>query len=101
MEHISRGVLPSVNAIVLVSDCSRRGIQAVSRIAELVKEVDIGVDHSYLIVNRAPNGELNDGVREEIEKRCSFDEICFVKASPAITANCGPGTFGLLYLTKK
>ena len=68
MEHISRGVLPSVNAIVLVSDCSRRGIQAVSRIAELVKEVDIGVDHSYLIVNRAPNGELNDGVREEIEK---------------------------------
>ena len=64
MEHISRGVLPSVNAIVLVSDCSRRGIQAVSRIAELVKEVDIGVDHSYLIVN----GELNDGVREEIEK---------------------------------
>jgi CO dehydrogenase maturation factor len=61
-------VLPSINAIVLVSDCSRRGIQAVSRIAELVKEVDIGVDHSYLIVNRAPNGELNDGVKEEIEK---------------------------------
>ncbi|MBR5979759.1 MAG: AAA family ATPase [Oscillospiraceae bacterium] len=68
MEHISRGVLPSVNAIVLVSDCSRRGIQAVSRIAELVKEVDLGVDHAYLIVNRAPHGELNDGVKEEIEK---------------------------------
>lgn len=68
MEHISRGVLPSVNCIVLVSDCSRRGIQAVSRIAELVKELDVGVDHAYLIVNRAPNGELNDGVREEIEK---------------------------------
>ena len=68
MEHISRGVLPSVNAIVLVSDCSRRGIQAVSRIAELVKEVDLGVDHAYLIVNRAPHGELNEGVKEEIEK---------------------------------
>ncbi|MBP0970355.1 MAG: AAA family ATPase [Oscillospiraceae bacterium] len=68
MEHISRGVLPNVNAIVLVSDCSRRGIQAVSRIAELVREVDLGVDHAYLIVNRAPNGELSDGVKEEIEK---------------------------------
>ena len=68
MEHISRGVLPSVNCIILVSDCSRRGIQAVARIAELVKEVDIGVDHAYLIVNRAPGGVLNDGVKEEIEK---------------------------------
>lgn len=68
MEHISRGVLPSVNCIVLVSDCSRRGIQAVGRIAELVKEMDLGVDKAGLIVNRAPNGELNDGVKEEIEK---------------------------------
>ena len=68
MEHISRGVLPSVNCIVLVSDCSRRGIQAVGRIAQLVKEMDLGVDKAGLIVNRAPNGELNEGVKEEIEK---------------------------------
>ena len=68
MEHISRGVLPSVNCIILVSDCSRRGIQAVARIAELVKEMDLGVDKAGLIVNRAPNGELNPGVVEEIEK---------------------------------
>ncbi len=68
MEHISRGVLPSVNYIVLVSDCSRRGIQAVGRIAELVKEMDLGVEKAGLIVNRAPNGELNDGVKEEIAK---------------------------------
>ena len=68
MEHISRGVLPSVNGLVLVSDCSRRGIQAVARIAELAREVEIGVDNTYLIVNRAPGGVLNDGVKEEIEK---------------------------------
>ncbi|MGI6218003.1 MAG: AAA family ATPase, partial [Coriobacteriales bacterium] len=28
MEHISRGTLPSIDTLVLVSDCSRRGIQA-------------------------------------------------------------------------
>ena len=68
MEHISRGVLPSVNCIVLVSDCSRRGIQAAARIAELVKENDLGVDKAGLIVNRAPEGKLDPGVVEEIEK---------------------------------
>ncbi|MBR7076053.1 MAG: AAA family ATPase [Lachnospiraceae bacterium] len=68
MEHISRGILPSVNLIVLVSDCSRRGIQAVGRIAELCGEMKLGQDRIVLIVNRAPNGELNEGIKEEIAK---------------------------------
>ncbi len=39
MEHISRGVLPSMQTAILVSDCSRRGVQAVGRIAELLRNV--------------------------------------------------------------
>ena len=68
MEHISRGVLPSVDTILLVSDCSRRGIQAVGRINEMIKELDLKPNSVGLIVNRAPAGVLNDGVKEEIEK---------------------------------
>jgi len=68
MEHISRGILPSVDYILLVSDCSRRGVQAVARIAELVAECEMHPKKIALIINRAPNGELNDGIREEIEK---------------------------------
>ena len=68
MEHISRGILPSVDYIVLVSDCSRRGIQAVARIAELVGEMGMHPKKLALVVNRAPNGELNEGIREEIAK---------------------------------
>ena len=68
MEHISRGILPSVDTIILVSDCSKRGIQAVGRIAQLTKEVDLGTDKVFLIVNRAPKGELADGIKEEIAK---------------------------------
>ena len=69
MEHISRGVLPSMQTAILVSDCSRRGVQAVGRIAELIRECDMHPDTVGLIINRAPGGQLNDGIREEIEKQ--------------------------------
>lgn len=68
LEHISRGTLPHVDTMLLVSDCSRRGIQAVARIAEMVKELELKPGRMQLIVNRAPSGELNPGVLEEIEK---------------------------------
>lgn len=68
LEHISRGTLPHVDTMLLVSDCSRRGIQAVARIAEMVKELELKPGRMQLIVNRAPGGELNPGVLEEIEK---------------------------------
>ena len=67
MEHISRGILPKVDTIILVSDCSRRGVQAVGRIAGLVKECGLNPKQIGLIVNRAPNGVLNEGTKEEIE----------------------------------
>ncbi|MDO5540009.1 MAG: AAA family ATPase [Eubacteriales bacterium] len=69
MEHISRGILPKVDMVLLVSDCSRRGVQAVGRIAELVKECGLNPKTMGLIVNRAPDGKLNDGTKEEIEKQ--------------------------------
>ena len=69
MEHISRGILPKVDTIILVSDCSRRGVQAVGRIAKLIPECGLKPKTVGLIVNRAPGGVLNDGTREEIEKQ--------------------------------
>ena len=68
LEHISRGTLPHVDTMLLVSDCSRRGIQAVGRIAEMIRELDLKPGEMKLIVNRAPGGELNPGVAEEIKK---------------------------------
>ena len=68
LEHISRGILPKVDTILLVSDCSRRGIQAAGRLAEMIDELKLNAKQVKLIVNRAPDGVLNDGVKEEIEK---------------------------------
>ena len=67
MEHISRGILPDVDIILLVSDCSRRGVQAVGRIAELIKEMDMKPSQVKLIINRAPSQELAAGILEEIK----------------------------------
>lgn len=68
MEHISRGILPKVDTVLLVSDSSRRGIQACGRIYELVKELKLNPTQIKLLVNRAPGGVLSDGVKEEIAK---------------------------------
>ncbi len=68
LEHVARGTLPRVDTMLLISDCSRRGIQAVARIAEMVREMNLNPTKMGLIVNRAPNGVLDDGVKEEIEK---------------------------------
>ena len=68
LEHISRGLLPHVDVILLVSDCSRRGIQAVGRIAQMIKDLNLNAESVKLIVNRASNGVLAEGIKEEIAK---------------------------------
>lgn len=69
MEHISRGVLPSMQTAILVSDCSRRGVQAVGRIAKLIEECDMHPRQIGLIINRAPGGVLSEGTKQEIENQ--------------------------------
>ena len=69
MEHISRGILPNMEIAVLVSDCSRRGVQAAGRIAALMKELNFHPKKVGLIVNRAPDGKLDEGTMEEIQNQ--------------------------------
>ena len=68
LEHVARGTLPHVDAMLLISDCSRRGVQAAARVAEIVGEMNLKPGTMGLIVNRAPEGVLDDGVKAEIEK---------------------------------
>ena len=68
LEHVARGTLPHVDTMLLISDCSRRGVQAVARIAEMVDELGLKPGQMGLIINRAPGGVLNAGVEEEIKK---------------------------------
>ncbi len=39
-------------------------------------------------------------IREEISKIAYFEHVVFQQASAAISSNCGPGSFGILYFVK-
>ncbi len=52
MEHISRLTTKNVDVLLVISDTSRRGIQAAVRINDLAKNLNIGVARSYLIINQ-------------------------------------------------
>jgi CO dehydrogenase maturation factor len=53
MEHISRLTTKNVDVLLIVSDTSRRGVQAALRIHQLSRELNIGVGKSWLVINQA------------------------------------------------
>ena len=68
LEHVARGTLPHVDTMLLISDCSRRGVQAVARLAEMINEMELKPGQMGLIINRAPGGVLDAGVKAEIDR---------------------------------
>ncbi len=66
MEHMSRLTTNRVDLLVLVSDPSWRGIQAVRRLKDLAQALKIVVGRPVLIVNRVTNG-LSPKTQSEIE----------------------------------
>jgi CO dehydrogenase maturation factor len=96
LEHISRGILPPVDLLLLVSDCSRRGIQAAGRIAKMVEELDLKIKKTGLIVNRAPAGQINDGIKDEIVLQ-KLDLTCIIPQDNHVFEYDAEGT-PLVYL---
>jgi len=92
LEHISRGILPPVELILLVSDCSRRGIQAAGRIAAMIVELGIKAQKVGLIVNRAPTeGQLAEGIKEEITLQ-KLDLLGVLPNDPLVSEYDSAGT---------
>ena len=69
LEHISRGTLPRIDVLLLISDCSHRGIQAAGRVAQMAAELKLNPKVMKLLVNRAPQGELGESILEEIRNQ--------------------------------
>ena len=63
MEHISRLTTNNIDVLLVVSDPTRRGIQAAARIVELTEELKLNIHQKLLLVNQA-----QDGQEEAIEK---------------------------------
>jgi CO dehydrogenase maturation factor len=67
MEHISRLTTSNIDVLLIVSDTSRRGLQAAIRINDLAKDLNIGVSKSCLIINQvkdAPSDEVVNMVKK-------------------------------------
>ncbi|HEY3379494.1 MAG TPA: AAA family ATPase [Armatimonadota bacterium] len=67
LEHLSRRTVLAVDYLIIVSDCSVRGVRTAGRIAELAQEMGTPVKERGLIVNRVPGGILPAGVQAEVE----------------------------------
>ncbi|MBW1849860.1 MAG: AAA family ATPase [Deltaproteobacteria bacterium] len=67
MEHISRLTTNNIDFLMAVSDPTRRGIQAASRIVNLTDELGLNIDRKCLIVNQIKPGQeqsIIDAVKE-------------------------------------
>lgn len=67
MEHISRLVTRNVDVLLIVSDPSRRAIQAAGRIARLASELNIGAVKTLLVVNQV-KGPLSEAALAVIKE---------------------------------
>ncbi|MCF8038455.1 MAG: AAA family ATPase [Desulfohalobiaceae bacterium] len=63
MEHISRLTTSNIDYLLVVSDPSRRGLQAAERIAGLARDLNIGARQTFLILNN-----VRQEPSEEIQK---------------------------------
>lgn len=64
LEHIARRTLLALDHMVIVSDCTLRGIRTAARVSALADEVGLPAKSRGLVVNRAPNGALPPAVRD-------------------------------------
>jgi CO dehydrogenase maturation factor len=67
MEHLSRRTTRDVQHLIIVSDPTQRGIVAAERIAAFRNELDIRIEHAYLVINRLV-GSVPSALQAEIDK---------------------------------
>lgn len=61
-----------------------------------------GIDTETLFITYAGmTREELAKIEDQVKKKTAFQNIILQKASPAISTNCGPGSFGLLYMMKQ
>jgi len=67
MEHLSRKTTDDVDALLLVSNHSVKGVRAIGRILELAAELKLHVKKKYILINMVPD-KLDPLVAEELKQ---------------------------------
>ncbi len=66
MEHISRKTNGDLDILLLISDHSIKGIKTCGRLVNLIKNLNIKVENTYLVIDKAEK-EINQHILSEIE----------------------------------
>lgn len=76
MEHLSRLTTNDIEVLLVVSDPTRRGIQAAARIVELTEQLSLNIARKLLILNQAKEGQ--DAIILEAVKNYDLDLVGMV-----------------------
>jgi CO dehydrogenase maturation factor len=85
LEHIARRTLLALDWLVLVSDCTVRGVRTAARISALADDVGLPARQRGLVINRVPNGELPPAVRAEADS-AGLHLLAAIPLDPAVAA---------------
>jgi CO dehydrogenase maturation factor len=67
MEHLSRRTTQGIDEMLLVSDHTVKGLRAIDRIRELIKELKLIIKRESVIINNVP-GEIDPLLKEEMRR---------------------------------
>jgi CO dehydrogenase maturation factor len=67
MEHLSRRTTRDVQHLLIISDPTQRGLVAAQRIADMRAELDINIEHAYLIINNL-HGDVPAALQAFVQK---------------------------------
>ena len=84
LEHLSRRTTRDVDALLIVSDPSVRGLTTAGRIVDLIDELKTRVGRHYLIVNRVV-GDLTPELEKVIAER-GLNLLAVIPDDPAVAA---------------
>ena len=80
MEHISRLTTNNIDVLLVVSDATRRGLQAAHRIVELTKALKLSISRKVVMINRTKEGQS-----EALDEALSQYDLDFVGTVPEDT----------------
>jgi CO dehydrogenase maturation factor len=84
MEHFSRMTTRNVDLLFIVSDPSVRGVVTAARIRDLIKELNLEVGRSFLLLNRVQNG-LQSEIASQTDK-LSLSVAGMIPVDPVVHA---------------
>ena len=88
--------------LTLKSVCIGRYEKACSRyIRRELKNADKIDKKRAFITSAGCSVKMLERVKKEVNKQCRFENLTLTKASATISSNCGPNTFGVLYIRNK